>query len=587
MKNNLILIYILWMCMPLFGQLGDTFNVQTYRQRALKDFESLPEKVRIIDTSIEVPAFKYNYKEQLFYQDYTPDTLKPAKLKVKEPLSPIYRIYTKAGVGSSVSPLFDLHYNSPRAKDYSYGLRYHHLSSHLSPQLKHLGIKDNPASRQYAENDASLFYNRHWRKYSLFSDLYYEREGYHFYNFENNRDFGIESPKTIKQHYDVLGTNLRLKSFLEDSNAVNFDAELHYHFLQERTKSNEHYIKADYLVDGFIRNNYLSLQGFVDYHSFQPGLDELNRIQSLQINGANNSNAIVDIQPMYYLKQKHFNLKAGFELALDFNQKTQASFFPEVELKFPLFNNVFIPYAGITGAIDRNNLRTTLDQNPFILPYSSFKNSRTPYDFYGGIRGSISKKITFNAQARYSQTKQFMFFLPDTTNVPGYAYNYYYDTIQRVSLHASFSYQLKEKWKTSLSATYTMFTVDGKDSSRYAYYGTNFDLGQAWFMPTLEITLKNHYNIGDAILLNVDLFFVGARKALTADYFEDGSFQSFTERTLKPYVDANIQVEYRITKRFSVWALLNNIASQNYVNYWRAQRQGFQFFAGATYRFLR
>jgi outer membrane cobalamin receptor len=55
--------------------------------------------------------------------------------------------------------------------------------------------------------------------------------------------------------------------------------------------------------------------------------------------------------------------------------------------------------------------------------------------------------------------------------------------------------------------------------------------------------------------------------------------------TVKGYVDLGLGADYRINKKFSVFAKANNILNTNYSKYLYYQVNGFNIFGGLTYSF--
>jgi outer membrane cobalamin receptor len=62
---------------------------------------------------------------------------------------------------------------------------------------------------------------------------------------------------------------------------------------------------------------------------------------------------------------------------------------------------------------------------------------------------------------------------------------------------------------------------------------------------------------------------------------DDGSYTV----DLKGYLDANLNVEYRYTKRISAWVRLNNLLASNYQRWNMYPVQRFNAMLGATYSF--
>ena len=61
-----------------------------------------------------------------------------------------------------------------------------------------------------------------------------------------------------------------------------------------------------------------------------------------------------------------------------------------------MFNNVFIPYGGLKGNVQRNTFNTIRLDNPFVSEDADVFNTIQDFNLYFGFRGSLSSNFTFN-----------------------------------------------------------------------------------------------------------------------------------------------------------------------------------------------
>jgi outer membrane cobalamin receptor len=88
-----------------------------------------------------------------------------------------------------------------------------------------------------------------------------------------------------------------------------------------------------------------------------------------------------------------------------------------------------------------------------------------------------------------------------------------------------------------------------------------------WQLPALELGVKGTYNLGDKIILGLDVFYVGTRYARVSQFDKfSGTGVDFkiAERKLNGFIDASINAEYRYTKKLAAFIRLNNLAAQQY-----------------------
>jgi hypothetical protein len=269
-------------------------------------------------------------------------------------------------------------------------------------------------------------------------------------------------------------------------------------------------------------------------------------------------------------KKLHF--KVGGELAIDVHDVTRASLYPIAEVKYSLFDDLFIPYAGVEGGLQQQRFAKLARENEFIGSNVQLDNLER-YEFHFGIKGTLSSKMSFNVGASFSNNLNQALFVNDTVYSSGNQFGVIYDTINTTTISGSLSYQQSEKLK-----------IDGI-ARFHSYQARNNAF--AWNLPQLEFIARGHYNIADKLIARIDFTLETGRQARVFDATLDG-VQEQDGQLYKPLgviADANIGAEFRYTKRISIFANFNNVAAQRYKRWYGFPVQGFQFMAGATFRF--
>jgi hypothetical protein len=179
-------------------------------------------------------------------------------------------------------------------------------------------------------------------------------------------------------------------------------------------------------------------------------LDSLDQIQLGDID--NNVSAILRANPHIYSRGSHWKAKLGLSIQGNIEDVAEFFIFPDVDFSYSLFNNVFIPYAGLTGNVQRNTWNSIRLENPFIAENSALQNTVNRMSLYGGIRGSLSSSFTFNFKTAYERFKSFCLFTPDTSSSYGNKFNMLYADVNRTTLMGEITYQDAEKLKISAKA---------------------------------------------------------------------------------------------------------------------------------------
>ena len=463
-----------------------------------------------------------------------------------------------------------LYWNSKRSRKYIYGAHLKHLSS--------FGNISGYAPAQFDRTKFNLFGGINEKRYELRGDIHYNNQGLHYYGASDTLGLLKDS---IAQRYSDFGISGKYTSHIKDSATVNYFVGLAYNnYLSKKPERDED-------KDWRARENYFGITSGAWYkYGKETYAADLNiryngykyGIQDSSFTGLDSglvlNNTIVNLKPYIttYLQDNRFKAKIGLDLAFDFHQKTKVYVFPMAEVKYSMFNDIFIPYVGVRGGIAQKSFRSLTNENEFLLPNIELRNEKTRIDFYGGIKGTLSKRISFNAGISFANVQDQALFITDTLHSPGNRFDVIYDTMNITTVEASFAYQLQEKIKLEGIGRY------------YSYSALNNSY--AWNMPRMQFIIRGSYSLFDKILFNLDVNLEEGRKALVYADGDDVTVESGQYiKNLGFIADANLGIEYRYNKRISAFVQLNNVASQGYMRWYNAPVQRFQFLGGVTFRF--
>lgn len=552
---------------------------------AQTDFTAVGDKSRVItrstklgdlpksrDTTIQIPEVKYYVEPKSVTVKFEIDPIEPAKLKVVEPLTKLYHGYVKGGIGMYAMPYLDAYYNSTRSKTNTWGINYKHHSA--------LDGINNIGNSKFSENYIDGYYKHFLRRHTLSTNLLYHRDILNYYGFNANDTLIPESyrtaPDTIRQGYHAIGFNVVLASNYSDTNKLNHVEHFNYHYLYGIKKLSEHNFKV-----GTTLNKYLPGEGInalvnigVDINTInQPNLMPIDTVGIVlpEANTTYQTTGIISIVPHVVRSKGKILFKGGFGVNIDIADENRFFFFPEVELSANLFNNVFVPYAGATGGVKRNSFNALRLENPFLLNNIQLKNSADRINAFAGIRGGISARWTFNTSFRYQNIDQMALFVNDTAYSYQNAFTVLYDNVQKMTISGQLGYQANDKLTIFAKGEYFINKTENQEF--------------AWLLPNFNISLNGIYDLADKIVVRANVFVVGQRKTFT--YFAKDDLVANNKGqyvyTLKPYVDANLGIEYRYNKRLSAFLNLNNIATVKYQKWTNFPVQSFNLMGGFTF----
>lgn len=571
MKKIISLLFILG-SLTVLGQGNDEIVIVGTVDRKVEPAYRITENPAIIDTTISAFIMEYPLLVLMYPTTISIDTIDAAKIKTTEKLPQLYNFYAKVGVSTELMPLGEIYFDSKRSRKFIYGAHAKHLSSY--------GNLKNYAPAQFDRTKLGLYGGINENDYTLRGDINYNNRGLHYYGWEIPLD--SVSRDSIRQRYQDVGGSFSFASHKKDSANLNFKAGIDYNYFSSQKpeqeslsnwKGRENYFAINSSAWYKLNKEVFAADFNIRHNGYKYGLegDTLNALDTAIIR----SNTVVNFKPTIstYLKDNRFKAVIGLDLVIDAADKTKAHIYPVAELKYSMFNDIFIPYLGLKGGLKQQTFKSLTNENEFVLPNLVMRNENTMIDLYGGIKGTLSKRMSFNLSASFARIRDKAFFLTDTTYSVGNKFNLAYDTLSLTTFEGSLSYQLNEKLK-----------VDGVGRF-YSYQLNNF--AYAWNMPQIQVILRGHYNLFDKFLINLDMNLEQGRNALVYAMeaedvvLEDNQFV----KKLGILVDANLGVEYRYNKRLSAFLQFNNFAAQRYYRWYDYPVQSFQVMGGITARF--
>ncbi len=263
----------------------------------------------------------------------------------------------------------------------------------------------------------------------------------------------------------------------------------------------------------------------------------------------------------------------GVDVTANVRETTKPYIYPQAEIKYSMFDDIFIPYVGIKGGLKQNTLRSLTRQNEFMLTNSRLLNESTVFDAYAGFKGVLSKRLSFNIGANYARVNNKALFVSDTlfSNLNKFAV--VYDSMNVMTIEGSLSYQMNEKLK-----------IDG--IGRFFSYETT-NQAYAWNLPQLQFKVRGNYVLNNKFIFNLDVTLETGRKALVYDSTIAGIVTENNQfaAPLNTFADINLSTEYKFNKMISGFIQFNNIAAQRYLRWYNYPLTGFQIMGGATFKF--
>jgi hypothetical protein len=237
-------------------------------------------------------------------------------------------------------------------------------------------------------------------------------------------------------------------------------------------------------------------------------------------------------------------------------------FYPDAYLQIAVVRGILVPYLGVDGKLQVNNYRTVIEENMYIRPGLKVSNTSHNLRGYVGLKGSLSKAVSYDIRASYSLISKMPFYVNDTTDVLGNTFGVTYDDVALTRLQGELLIRPTDRLDFMLQTRYDQYDLE--------------ELEKPWHKPEITASLVSRYNLRNKILLDASLNYVG-------DRFAPGTTLDPEMLKLKGFIDLNLGIEYRYTKLLSAFLRLNNIlGARNY--FWNQYPAiGFNAMVGFTY----
>ena len=545
------------------SQEGEQVEVVSNAIREISPSYRITENPQIIDTVVKIPQFTYPLLTRNMKTSIQTEEIEASKIKIVDKLDKIYPGYVKVGLGTNSMPLGEVYYNSTRNRKISYGIHAKHLSA--------FGKVKEYAPAQFDHTKAKVFSNFFLSKHLIESEVNWLNHGYHYYGIKND-SIPKDSLKNRVGAYQgkVSFSNLLRKDSARLAYKINADYGFFHEFLKDSATLSTNARESNFGLGTNLSYkhelNVFALDLDFRFNKYQFG--ELDT--TLLAYRKKELNHILHLRPTIssYRFDDKLKIELGLDLNFDFSANTIFKPLFVANLKYSLLDGMFIPYLGIDGNLTQNTFHNLNRSNPYINSTVDLKNTKE-LKIYGGIKGTLSKNISFDIHVKQTNFTDMALFINDTIFSDQYKFNVLYDDISKFSFGGSITYQDIEKLKIDAIVDYNIYSTTDQE--------------YAWYLPELEITLRGSYNIFDKIYAKADFTLKGGRKSPNGILNPDPTDAKQFDADL--IADANLHLEYRYNKRISAFLQFNNIANQRYHRWMNYPVYGFQVLGGVTFGF--
>lgn len=497
-------------------------------------FADLPE---IKDSVKRISNIKYGINSSPIFPNYQIQQINAPKLE-NEPLQKLYYSLLKIGYAPIYSsPLAEYSIANNRSRESAYGAYFKHFSSNT--QYDGTGL--------FSDNVINLFGKKFYKKHTLSANFIYDRRVVNYYGGEKN-----DNSKKNNQRYQFIEPKIQLQSHYSDSTHINHFIELSFYNLNNLHNEVENNFKVNTLANLFINKERLFINFLSDFYNYQK---------------TDTNDLILSLYPFFEAAGNKWKADIGLKATFDyFKMNSKFYFYPQINLKYNVYENIIVSYIGLTGGLMKNSFRNLSLENLFVDTTLNYTNTDNKFNLIIGLKGNLSSSSSYDAKVSYEKYNNMHFFSIDTNSLTK-VYNHFdvlYDNVNLLKINGQFTQNYTNKFTLFAKANYYIYT--GLEKIKRAYHKPDYD-----------ITLSGTYNLKSKFIVKADIFLIGERWALSKN------INGFAPAQLKPFIDANLEAEYRYTKMLSFFVRFNNIANQPYYKWQYFQSQRFNFMMGLTF----
>lgn len=481
----------------------------------------------------DVPAQNLSYSYQSI-------SLKPLAYTSDSMVEMGDRNFVKAGFGNFTTPYFKAGISMGNGSTKLLNIYGDYISSKGK-------IKYQDFTNLSLKAAGSYFFSGH----EVYSNIGFRNDSYFLYGYDQNA-FSF-SKQDIRQLYQETDVHVGLRNIGENKLGIKYDPNIRANFfsLTDRVAESSYQFSLP-LEKLFGQSFAIKATAVADLTNYTT--------KNLTPNDTSLSNNVIKIPVSVSYYSDRFNIHGGLMPAWD---NGQFVYLPDVYADYELSKKALVIQAGWIGNINKNTFRNLSLVNPYLQAFTYQKNTRET-EYYGGIKSSLGKHFSFNAKAGFVTYKNYQFFINDTSSLSN-SKSFLIsneNVLYNFRIHGDASYTVKDKFTASAGVTANGFTGLTENE-------------KAWHTVPLEIAASIRWWIWQKLLFKSDFYlFTGS------PYIEKGNNQDRLSGT-----DLSAGVEYKINKRFSAFANVNNIFGKSYERWRNYPVYGLNFLGGVVYRF--
>lgn len=521
---------------------GEVDVVRSFEARlAEAERVTIDPKLPNLDTSLQ--RQQYRTINRQLEVEYPAPTIRPRGIRRERP-DPGYNGYAKFGIGTPNAFTGEFNYNLVGNEDFEFGIDGYHNSANND---------NNVENQRFSVTDLGVDGTYYFDQgFAVEAGLGYRTQSLYYYGYNDlNEELGDSlgrfsfSPEQVRQRFNTIDLHGKIFNGERTLADFNYEAGVDLYILDDEFAARE---------TGFVLN-----LGATKWFNDKDPLDirlisDFTSYKDTSKQSLNN----FSLQPSYTIHSDRFQLKLGFNLT---SSDDNFGFYPDMEASANLVDGVANIFLGATGGLQKYNMRTITDYNPFVETRLDIRNADFIH-YYGGLKGGFAG-FTYRAEVGYKNVDNLALYQLDDPLDTIPQFQVLYDTANIVTFQGTIVYPVQERFFISGTVTQNIYSLDREE--------------KPWHLPAFTVNVGARYITEDN------------KTSVRADFFlENGVPYRATDGTaqnLNALFDISLTGEYFFSENIGGFVTLNNLANNRRQRYFRYPTLGLNALFGLTARF--
>ncbi|GAB3931505.1 porin family protein [Mucilaginibacter myungsuensis] len=414
------------------------------------------------------------------------------------------------------------------------------------------------ANQKQSRNEIGVFGKSIGEVNSIKGSISYSNRANYFYGYDNQEPL-VAKLNNNRQAFSLLSAQGELtKNFKDVERDFTYALKLSGYLYSDAFKASESNVVVSGFINQTIKQFYAGLNASIDMSTPKDSLYSLN-------------NTLVRANPYLKFQGENYKVDVGVNIVGELGFSQRVFVFPAARLEFQVIPKYVRLFAEAKGDVNKASIRDFTEINPFLGKNINIRNSVDQLDLAAGLKGTIAPGLGFKASVFRNQVKNMPFMVSNFDFVNGNnRFTVIYDG-GNAKING-FNGELDFKASADLDIFGRIELKDYKMATE----------AEAWNLPKFKLTAGTTIHISDKVNFNASLFF----RDNTVDRIADPTTPGATRKaTVSSFADFSAGAEYKVNKRFGVFAQANNLINGNYSQWLFYPNYGFNLFGGVSYSF--